>query len=384
LILELVRFNNQRIKSNDVLFREGVVSTSKADAYENLKKARAKAAEIRSDVEGIQFTDKTIQNPITLRRMAFLDAVAQVIEENRAYWPLTARQIHYRLLNNPPLKDSSKDGRITRKGTPSQDSTYINDKKSYNALIRLIKDARLQGLIPWHVIHDPTRPVTIWNVHDFTQPYVEEELKSFLSSYSRNLLQSQPNHIELFAEKKTLISIIRPIASRYCMPLTIGSGSCSIAPIEKLVRRFRKSGKEKLIVLTVADLDPAGIMIARSFAQRLRDYFHLPNIDARRVALTQDQVNQYSLAVGGSIDDKEDVNKETFRAEYGEDTYEVEALEPSDLETIVEEAIEQTIDVDAYNEEIEQEEKDSRFLEAKRKLIMEYAASLPTVEEEED
>jgi hypothetical protein len=57
-------------------------------------------------------------------------------------------------------------------------------------------------------------------------------------------------------------------------------------------------------------------------------------------------------------------------------------LEPSDLETIVQEAIEQTIDIDAYNEEIEQEEKDSQFLEAKRKLIMQYAASMPAEEDE--
>ena len=78
------------------------------------------------------------------------------------------------------------------------------------------------------------------------------------------------------------------------------------------MRRFRQSGKEALIILTIADLDPAGIMIARSFAQRLRDYFHIANVDARRVALTQDQVEQYSLAVGGRIDDKDDVNKETF------------------------------------------------------------------------
>jgi hypothetical protein len=178
-----------------------------------LKKERAKASEIHSDVEGIQFTDETIQNAISSRRMPFLDAVAKVIEDNRAYWPLTARQIHYRLLNDPPLRDRSKDGRMTRKGTSSQDSTYVNDKESYNALIRLLKDARLEGLISWNVIHDPTRPVTIWKVHDSTQPYVEEELQTFLSNYSRNLLQSQPNHIELFAEKKTLTSIIRPISS---------------------------------------------------------------------------------------------------------------------------------------------------------------------------
>ena len=150
------------------------------------------------------------------------------------------------------------------------------------------------------------------------------------------------------------------------------------------MRRFRQSGKEALIILTIADLDPAGIMIARSFAQRLRDYFHIANVDARRVALTQDQIDDYSLVVGGNINDKADVNRERFEAEFGVDTYEVEALEPSDLESIIEEAIEQTIDVDACNEEIEREEKDSQFLEAKRKLIMEYARSLPSSPEAEE
>ena len=187
----------------------------------------------------------------------------------------------------------------------------------------------------WEAIDDPTGPVPIWDVHNSVQPYVEEELNDFLRRYSRNLLQSQPNHVELFAEKKTLSTILRPISMRYCMPMTIGSGCCSIAPISKLAERFRQSGKEKLIILTVADFDPAGIMIARSFTQRLRDYFHITNVDARRVALTQDQIALYSLPAGGNIDDKKDVNKKSFREQFGENIYEVEALEPADLESIV-------------------------------------------------
>ena len=383
-VQELVRFNNQRIKSNDVLFREAIVSTSKGDAYEQLKKARAKLSDTNtSDIEEIRFTEHRGHNPITVFRVPFLQAVIKILNANRRYWPLTDRVIHYRLLNDPPLRHSSKDGRITRRGTPSQDSTYVNTKESYNAAVRLLKDARLDGYIPWEAIDDPTRPVTIWDVHDSTQPYVEAELNDFLRRYSRNLLQSQPNHIELFAEKKTLSAILQPISMKYCMPMTIGSGCCSIAPIQKLAERFKKSGKEKLIVLTIADFDPAGIMIARSFTQRLRDYFGITNVDARRVALTQDQIENYALPVGGNINDKDDVNKKTFRAQFGEDTYEVEALDPADLEAIVEEAIEQTIDIDAYNHEIEREEADSQFLQAKRKMIMEYAASLPSVAEDE-
>jgi ParB-like nuclease domain len=385
-VRELVRFNNQRIKSNDVLFREAVVSTSKGDAYKRLKKQRARlSATDASDIESIIFTQYRGHNPVSDFRIPFLNAVIKILNTNRRYWPLTDRQIHYLLLNNPPLRHSSKDGRLTRRGTPSQDSTYVNDKESYNAVVRLIKDARLDEHIPWEAIDDPTRPVTIWDVYDSTQPYIESQLDDFLRSYSRNLLQSQANHIELFAEKKTLSTILRPIVSKYCMPMTIGSGCCSISPIKKLAERFRQSGKEKLIVLTIADFDPAGIMIARSFAQRLRDYFGITNVDARRVALTREQIDTYALpvgAIGGNVDDKDDVNKETFRQQFGEDTYEVEALAPSDLESVVEDAILQTIHVDAYNHEIEREEKDSQFLEAKRNLIMEYAESLPVVAQE--
>jgi hypothetical protein len=56
----------------------------------------------------------------------------------------------------------------------------------------------------------------------------------------------------------------------------------------------------------------------------------------------------------------------------------VDQIKPAQLESIVENAILSTIDIDAYNHEIEREEADSRFLEARRRLIMEYAASLPS------
>jgi hypothetical protein len=36
------------------------------------------------------------------------------------YWPLTVRQVHYLLLNDPPLRHDKKPG-----------SVYVNDKASY-------------------------------------------------------------------------------------------------------------------------------------------------------------------------------------------------------------------------------------------------------------
>ena len=150
-IKELVKYNNQRIKSNDVLFREAVVLTSKGDAYKRLKKERARlSATDASEIETIRFTEYRDHNSISRFRKPFLDAVIEILKTNKRYLPLTDRQIHYRLFSGaatPPLKHSSKDGRLTRSGKKSEDSTYCGDDKSYSALIRLLRDARLDGYI---------------------------------------------------------------------------------------------------------------------------------------------------------------------------------------------------------------------------------------------
>jgi hypothetical protein len=45
-----------------------------------------------------------------------------------------------------------------------------------------------------------------------TALFVRDELDSFLKGYYRDLMQSQPNHIEIIGEKNTIRGIIRPVA----------------------------------------------------------------------------------------------------------------------------------------------------------------------------
>jgi hypothetical protein len=80
-------------------------------------------------------------------------------------------------------------------------------------------------------------------------PFIKFELDQFLKGYYRNLQQSQPSHIEIVGEKNTIQTIVRRVASDYCIPYTIGRGYCSTAPKKKLVERFKKSGKASPIVL---------------------------------------------------------------------------------------------------------------------------------------
>ena len=62
-----------------------------------------------------------------------------------------------------------------------------------------------------------------------------------------------------------------------------------------LVKAKLKSGKEKLLLVVLADQDPEGEDIGRSFAQSMRDDFGITNIVPIKVALTAEQVESLHL-----------------------------------------------------------------------------------------
>src|SRR5207302_7052780 len=121
------------------------------------------------------------------------------------------------------------------------------------------------------------------------------QLDGFLKFYYRNLMQSQPNHIEIVGEKNTVAGIIRPVAMDYTVPYTIGRGYSSLPPRRDMAVRFWRSGKEKLLLVVLADQDPEGEDIGRSFAQSMRDDFGITNIVPIKVALTAEQVESLHL-----------------------------------------------------------------------------------------
>ena len=113
-------------------------------------------------------------------------------------------------------------------------------------------------------IGDETRPVVVWRTYRTPGQFVREELANFLRGYWRDLMQSQPNHLEIVGEKNTVAPTLRPVAEAYGIPLTTGRGYCSLPPRAAIAERYRRSGKEKLVLLLVTDFDPDGEEIAES------------------------------------------------------------------------------------------------------------------------
>lgn len=354
----LSRFNQQREKSPGERIREKLLDIEPADAHRKLQLRRAKLTAMEGACASnvVMGARKTRPKITTLQ---FLAAAQRVVQENKLYWPLTVRRVHYLLLNDPPLRHDKKPG-----------SAYVNNKKCYDALTGLLSRARLTGQIPMQAIEDETRPILLGGGFESVQQFVAQETENFLAGYSRNLMQGQPHHIEIMLEKNALKSVVEAVAREYCIPVTTGRGFASLPPRSDLCRRFKQSGKDKLVLLMLTDHDPDGDAIAASFARSLRDDFGIEDIYPVKVALTAEDVKNHNLP--SDMDAKPtSSNYKKFVAKHGAKAVELDACPVKLLQSTLRERIHSVIDVEEFNRQLELEKADAVHVEAHRRIVLE-------------
>lgn len=352
----LVEYNRQRVKGLDEVLRETIVTSSEdGDAFKSLVKHRIEKAAVKGEALKLEGVKK--RKRITAVKRPMLDAALRIIEANEGYWPLSDRSIHYEMLNVTPLRNAD-----------DPESTYANDRNSYQDLCDLLTRARLTGEIPFGAIADPTRSSIRWDVHRDFSTFAANEIDGFLKGFQRDRMQSQPYHIEIIGEKNTVESSIRDVAMEYTIPYTIGRGYSSLDPRYKLFARYRESGKGRLMLLIMSDFDPEGEDIASSFAKSMRDDFGIADITAQKVCLTWDQVLERDLPQ--TFDIKKDGSRyKKHAAKYGDRAHELEAITTAERARLLEEAIRGVLDLDAYEAEVEREEDDAERLQGIREMI---------------
>jgi ParB-like chromosome segregation protein Spo0J len=362
----LVSANKQRVKSMDEILREELALRAGEDwdsecAIERLREHRRAAA--RVDVDTIEIEGSKRRCKISPAKQEMLDAVLAVLRAYREFLPVTVRRVHYALLNDPPRRNAT--------GRKNGAGRYANGLKSYKDLSDLLTRARHEGLVPWSWIIDPTRPVTSYYCHANLQDFIREELDDFLVGYQRDYLQSQPNHFELVGEKLTLDGIIKPVLAEYQIRVTVGRGYSSYSKLKEMANRFRKSGKQNLVVLFLDDFDPEGDNIPHAFVRNLRDDHKIPEGRLRgvRVALTVGQVAELELPE--KLEAKKTSSRyKAFSRKYGDSVHELEAVPPETLQEILRSAVESVLDMELFNAEREQEAKDAADLERIRRRAM--------------
>lgn len=348
----LIAYNHQRVKSSVVRLKEAALQIDPDIAYKQLCFDRDQ--QHNDQLTKLQVEGEKIRSEISEGKQEMLQSVIHIIESLSQYWPLSVRQVHYQLLNDPPLRNTAAKKR----------QQYENNRNSYQDLCDLIARARIAGLLDWKAIADETRPVSNTRFQKDSAEFLNLQFHCFLRGYRRDLLQSQVDHIELIVEKLTVQNIVLPVAQKYCVPTTIGRGYCSIGPRREIVERYRRSGKRKLILLIVSDFDPDGDEIAESFVRSIRDDFGVVEIEASKILLRSDQATDWELPA--NMEAKESSGQYAkFVAKYGsKQVFELEAVAPSMMQAAVEEGIRAAIDNEAFKREVQAERTDAARLSA--------------------
>jgi len=225
-----------------------------------------------------------------------------------------------------------------------------NDDREYKRLRDLISDARLAGAIDWASIVDRTRFIRE-NSH-WSSP--SSIIAAAAASYRIDRWQDQSYHVEVWVEKDALVGVIENV----CRDLDVIFFSCrgytsqsELWAAAQRMRSYEDAGK-RTVVLHLGDHDPSGIDMTRDIQDRLRLFRSAAQVV--RIALNMDQVDAYGPPPNpAKITDSRCT---AYMAAYGEESWELDALEPSVLSDLIRIAVEHLRDKNKWDEAVREEE----------------------------
>jgi hypothetical protein len=374
--LKLLReHNHQRNKTVAEQVREELIDIDPNEAHARLREQREKPlfAPERNCIEAIEIEGRKRRYNISEDKAEHVRLIKEIVFVHRKdYWPLSVRGVHYPLLNYDFVRGFYWPRRNDPNRGTKRELRYANDEGSYSSTSDLITRLRLNREIPWEAFDDPTRPLREFHSFRDARQFVRQETSQLFAGYWRNLLQTQPNHIEVVCEKNTVYHMVLRVTSKYQIPTSSGRGFNSIDPWHDLHERFSASGKQRLVVIVLSDFDPEGEMIPIVGGRTLRDDFGVSALQIIKAGVTREQINDYSLPpMNFAKETSPNFNWFCNRNDGDSNVYELEALEPEVMLDDLNKVIQGVIDVDLFNREVEKEANEAAYLEACRKTAME-------------
>lgn len=262
--------------------------------------------------------------------------------EKDGWYSMTLRQLYYQFVSRGFIQ---------------------NAVKEYKRLGRIITDARYGGLISWTAIEDAGR-----NSYHFPEnPTALDVLKNIERKLTIDPWVNQSSYVEIWVEKQALESTIARPAQKLHTPYMACKGYLSASEAWRASLRFKSAierGKRPILI-HLGDHDPSGIDMTRDNNDRLAEFIGSAAIDVRRVALNMDQVELYCPPPNPAKED--DSRYPKYKTEFGEESWELDALKQNTIGDIITESVNSLIDFDKWNEDL--------LLQAKRREPLAKLAS---------
>lgn len=255
---------------------------------------------------------------------AILDHANSVILEYQDLgFLLTLRQLYYQLVSRTIIPNTVKD---------------------YKRLGDIVSRGRLCGEIDWAAIEDRTRNVEA-NQH-WDGPWAV--IHSAARSYRLNLWSGQLHMPEVWVEKDALESVISSVCEPLDVPYLSCRGYASQTAMYEASNRIHAYGCfHEPVIFHFGDHDPSGIDMTRDIFERLQ-VFGCFAMTVKRIALTMEQVEQYSLPPNPAKET--DTRFAAYADKYGEFSWELDALPPDVLAEMVTTAIDSVRDISLWEE----------------------------------
>jgi hypothetical protein len=259
-------------------------------------------------------------------------------------YPLTLRQIYYRLVANGLIP---------------------NKRSAYNSLSKWLVKAREDAAIDDTKIEDRSRSV-IAHVNAYESPddfvsATEDWFHNLGSQYHADLWENEDVHVEVWVEKDALSQVIARAASPFRVTVCPSRGYSSYSYIKRVAIDGRLSTVDKpIVLLDFRDHDPSGLQMTEDLQTRFDKYANGLELEVKRIALTIDQVKKHNLIPNPTK--RADSRSAKYAAEFGEQCWELDAILPDELQRLVTSSIEQHIDRSRWDAALKQEQKDQAEL----------------------
>jgi hypothetical protein len=268
-----------------------------------------------------------------------IDAANAIISDYQQQgFTLTLRQLYYQFVSRDLI---------------------ANKQSEYKRLGSIVNDARLAGEIDWDAIEDRTRNRSVppsWSSPQQIMQIVAEQ-------YQEDPWRDQRWSPEVWIEKDALIGVVEPVCNRNRVPYFACRGYTSQSEAYAAGKRFaaaRRRGKRP-IVLHLGDHDPSGLDMTRDNADRLK-MFAGQEVQVRRMALNMDQIQLYRPPPNPAKDT--DIRFEKYQEEHGDESWELDALEPTVIDRLIQDELDTLIHREKWDEAMAAEEERKSVLAA--------------------
>ena len=260
---------------------------------------------------------------------ALLTYSVRVVSEYTAQgYQITLRQLYYQLVRR---------------------NLIPNNYLSYKRLGEIVTKGRMGGWIDWDAIVDRGRVPVMRSEWDGPA----ELLEAAAQQYRVDRWEGQEHYVEVWIEKEALMSVFEPVADRLHVRLLACRGYASATAMYDGAKRLEEAQEQgrQPVVIYLGDHDPSGMDMSRDIKDRLFTMTGLgTDVDVRRIALNFDQVEHYNPPP--NYTKETDSRASNYMDEYGDDSWELDTLDPPVLDQLVTEAVGEFVDDDLWEEQM--------------------------------